>query len=151
MTTSPDSDRISPLGPPDPESPAMRASDDDRTGTVHLLQEAVVRGLLTPDEGSERMAAAWAAVHVPDLVPLTADLPPARPVRTAPGWGVLAMMTVEQLRETVSAARSGRLHPSRLAVALAVALIAVVLVGSLVGELLFDGPGHPEFGEIRGG
>jgi Domain of unknown function (DUF1707) len=126
--------------PPD-QNPLMRASDEDRAATVHALQEAVVRGLLTPDEGSERMAAAWAAVHVRDLGPLTADLPPAQPVRTAPGWGVLATMATEQLRTSVRGVRSGRLSPARVAAAFAVVLLLVVLVGSLVGELLFDG-GH---------
>jgi hypothetical protein len=138
--------------PPDPDRPdesAMRASDDDRTATVHLLQDAVVRGLLTPDEGSERMAAAWGAVHVRDLGPLTADLPRTRPARTAPGWGVLGTMTVEQLRATLSAARSGRMSPTRIAAAVAVVLVLVVLVGSLVGELLFDGPGHGDVAEFH--
>ena len=133
--------------PPDQDRP-VRASDDDRAATVHRLQEAVVRGLLTPDEGSERMAAAWAAVHVRDLGPLTADLPPAPPVRSAPGWGVLATMAAEQVRTSVRGVRSGRLSPARVAVALAVVLLLVVLVGSLVGELFFDGGhGHGRFGD----
>jgi hypothetical protein len=95
------------------------------------------------------MAAAWGAVHVRDLGPLTADLPPARPVRTAPGWGVLGTLTVEQLRATLSAARSGRMSPTRIAAAVAVVLVLVVLVGSLVGELLFDGPGHGDVAEFH--
>jgi hypothetical protein len=47
--------------------PPMRASDSDRAATVHRLQDAVAQGRLTPDEGSERMAAAFAAVHLHDL------------------------------------------------------------------------------------
>ena len=133
MTTPPDQDR------------QLRASDDDRAATVRVLQDAVVRGLLTPDEGSERMAAAWAAVHVRELAPLTSDLPPARPVRRAPGWGVLATMAGEQLRSSLHAVRSGRLSPARVAVALAVVLLLVVLVGAVVGELFFDGPRHGGF------
>ncbi len=146
MTTPPDQDRTYPFGQP-PADPGMRASDDDRAATVHVLQDAVVRGLLGPDEGSSRMAAAWAAVHVRDLGPLTADLPPAPPLRTAPGWGVLATMAIEQGRATLHGARSGRLSPARIAAALAVALLLVVLLGSLVGELFFDGdrPGRGGF------
>jgi hypothetical protein len=122
--------------------PAMRASDDDRAGTVRVLQDAVTRGLLTPDEGSERMAAAWAAVHLSDLPPLTADLPPARPARGAPGWGVLATMAVEQVRTSVHEIRTGRLSPARVAVAFGVVLLLMIVVGSLVGALLFDGHHH---------
>ena len=67
-------------------APRMRASDADRLATVKQLQDAVARGLLAPDEGSERMADAFVAVHLTDLDPLTEDLPPAPPERTAPGW-----------------------------------------------------------------
>ena len=53
----------------DPDSAAasarrVRASDADRLATVERLQDAVARGLLTPDEGSERMADAFAAVFL---------------------------------------------------------------------------------------
>lgn len=135
MTTPPDPDRTTPLGTR-PEDPDLRASDDDRASTVRLLQDAVVRGLLTADEGSERMAAAWAAVHLRELGPLTADLPRPRPVRAAPGWGVLATMATEQVRASLHAARSGRLSPARIAAVVAVVLLLVVLVGSLIGELV---------------
>jgi hypothetical protein len=144
MTTPPEQDRTPPPGARSDE-PAMRASDDDRAATVHVIQDAVVRGLLTADEGSERMAAAWAAVHVRDLGPLTADLPAVRSARTAPGWGVLATMAVEQARSSLHGARSTRLSSVRVAAALAVVLLLVVLVGSLVGELLVDGPGRGGF------
>jgi hypothetical protein len=117
----------------------MRASDDDRAATVRRIQDAVVRGLLAPDEGSDRMAAAWAAVHVHDLGPLTTDLPPAPTTRTGPGWRALGTMAVEQARTSLHAKDSGRLSPPRIAAAVAVALLLLLLVGSLVGELLFDG------------
>jgi hypothetical protein len=84
---SPSSDTTTPTAPPGP--PPVRASDDDRAATVRVLQDAVARGLLTAEEGGERMAAAFAAVHLRDLPPLTADLRPAAtaaPARTAPGW-----------------------------------------------------------------
>jgi hypothetical protein len=119
----------------------MRASDADRAATVQVLQDAVVRGLLTPEEGSERMAAAWGAVHQRDLGPLTADLPPVRPAGTAPGRRRLATMAAEQLRTTVQGARSGRVSAARVAIAVAVALLLVVLVGFLIGELFLDGGG----------
>src|SRR4051794_32974972 len=45
----------------------LRASDVDRQQTVHELQDAASRGLLTPDETGERMAAASAAQHVDEL------------------------------------------------------------------------------------
>jgi hypothetical protein len=35
-------------------APRMRASDADRLATVKHLQDAMARGLLAPDEGSER-------------------------------------------------------------------------------------------------
>ncbi len=148
MTTPPHQDRTSPVGG-SAAAPGMRASDADRAATVRVLQDAVARGLLAPHEGSARMAAAWAAVQVRDLDPLTADLPPARPAAGAPGWRVLSTMATEQLRSTLSATRSGRLSAARVAAALAVALLLVVLLGSLVGELLFDGrgPGRGGFGD----
>ncbi len=140
MTIPPDSDPTSRAGSR-PGGPEMRASDDDRAATVRLLQDAVVRGALTPDEAGERMAAAWAAVHLRDLGPLTADLPRPQPAPTAPGWGVLATMATEQVRSSLHDARSGRLRPVRIALVLLLAFVTVVLVGALVGELLFDG-GH---------
>src|SRR3982750_659231 len=71
-----------------PTATRLRASDTDRQQTVHLLQDAAARGLLTQDEAGERMAAAYAAQHLDELPPLTADLPPvAPPAPTAPGWG----------------------------------------------------------------
>jgi hypothetical protein len=132
--------------------PPLRASDDDRLATVHRLQDAVSRGLLTPDEGSDRMAAAFAAVHVRDLAPLTADLPPApepAPVAPgAPGWRPLGLMAWEQLRSTIADARSGRPAAVRVALAAVLALILLVLAGSLVLHGLFDGgpDGFRDFG-----
>jgi hypothetical protein len=66
-------------------------------------------------------------------------------VRTAPGWGVLATMAVEQARTSVREVRAGRLSPARVAVAFGVVLLLLLLVGSLVGELFFDG-GHEHGG-----
>ncbi len=130
------------------QNPQLRASDVDRLATVRVLQDAVARGLLTPDEGSDRMAAAFAAVHLAELGPLTADLPPGLVSRSAPGWRPLATMAVEQVRSALHAVPTGSLSRGRIAVALLIALLALVLVGSLVGELLvdgYDGPGRGGF------
>jgi hypothetical protein len=106
----------------------------------------VARGLLTAEEGSERMAAAFAAVHLRDLSPLTADLRPAAaaaPAPRAPGWGVLTAMLLDQLRTSLSRPGTGRLHPGRVAAAVVLGLLVLVVLGSLAGELFFDGgSGH---------
>ena len=120
--------------------PRMRASDADRLATVYHLQDAVARGLLTPDEGSERMADAFAAVHRTDLDPLTEDLPPAPPERTAPGWRSLGTLAVEQVRASLTTA-TGRLSAARVAVVLLVAALFLVLVGALGGVALSDSGG----------
>ena len=121
-------------------APRMRASDADRLATVKRLQDAVARGLLTPDEGSERMADAFAAVHLTDLDPLTEDLPPAPPERTAPGWRSLGTLAVEQVRASLTTA-TGRLSAARVAVVLLVAALVLVLVGALGGGALSDSGG----------
>jgi hypothetical protein len=119
----------------------MRASDADRLATVEHLQDAVARGLLTPDEGSERMADAFAAVHLSDLDPLTEDLPPAPPERTAPGWRSLGTLAVEQVRASLTTAATGRLRVARVAVVLLVASLFLVLAGARTGVALSDSGG----------
>ena len=121
-------------------APRMRASDADRLAIVEQLQDAVARGLLTPDEGSERMADAFAAVHLTDLDPLTEDLPPAPPERTAPGWRSLRTLAVEQVRASLTTAATDRLR-ARVAVVLVVASLLLVLVGALGGVALSDSGG----------
>ena len=122
-------------------APRMRASDADRLATVEHLQDAVARGLLAPDEGSERMADAFAAVHLTDLDPLTEDLPPAPPERTAPGWRSLGTLAVEQVRASLTTAATGRLGAARVAVVLLVASFVLVLVGAMGGAALSDSAG----------
>jgi Domain of unknown function (DUF1707) len=124
-----------------PHQPPLRASDVDRLATVKVLQDAVARGLLTPDEGSDRMAAAFAAVHLHELEPLTADLPSGRASRTAPGWRPLGLMAVEQVRSSVHGLTSGRLSPARIAAVFVLAVLVLAAIGSIVGELFFDGHG----------
>jgi hypothetical protein len=120
--------------------PSLRASDDDRTAVVRVLHDAVTRGLLTLEECDERVTAAYAARHVHELPPLTADLPSAvPPAPVAPGWRAIAVLLWLQLRTLLTAStwrgmvRSARARP-RLAVAVA-ALFAVLMLGAVtVGE-----------------
>ena len=126
--------------------PPLRASDVDRLATVLVLQDAIARGLLTPDEGSDRMAAAFAAVHVAELGPLTADLPSGRPTHTPPGWRPLATMAVEQVRASLHDTPSGRLNPARVAFAVLIAIILVLLLGAMVGEFFGGGGGGHHHG-----
>ena len=70
--------------------PRMRAGDADRAKTVEKLGRHLGEGRLTVEEFDERVARAHAAVHLDELPPLLADLPPdppppaARPVGPPP-------------------------------------------------------------------
>ena len=55
----------------------VRASDSERDATVDQLREAAAAGRLTPEELTDRIAAAPNAVTRSELVPLTTDLPVA--------------------------------------------------------------------------
>jgi hypothetical protein len=55
--------------------PDLRASDADRERTVQHLREHALAGRLTVEELDERCARAYAAVTVPELAELVADLP----------------------------------------------------------------------------
>lgn len=135
--------------------PRIRASDADRTATVDVLQDAVARGLLTHDEGGERMATALAARFRDELPPLTADLPPlpapAPAAAAAAGWRQLGSTLVAQVRHDVQAAVAAGPRSRRF---LLTALVAILLVGflvtvaALVVHGMFDG-GYDgrEFGE----
>lgn len=68
------------------ETPAVRASDDEREVVVARLQAAAGEGRLTLDELADRLDRALSAVTRADLEPLTGDLPgPATPVPGRPG------------------------------------------------------------------
>ena len=128
-------------GPPQPVPPPMRASDAERHATVQLLQDAVTRGQLTPGEGSDRMAQAFAARYQRDLPPLTDDLPRAQsPPPAAPGWRPLASLALLQVRTSVSGARSR--HAIALAVGLVVAVLLLVALGAVGLQLFGDQPHH---------
>ncbi|WP_293773318.1 DUF1707 domain-containing protein [uncultured Corynebacterium sp.] len=62
------------------ETPAVRASDDDRRAAADALSRALSAGVLSLDEFDKRTARAYAAVTRAELAALTADLPaPALP------------------------------------------------------------------------
>jgi Domain of unknown function (DUF1707) len=65
------------------QSPAIRASDQDRDAVVHRLQQAFAERRLDDDEFDERMRAALTARTSTDLDRLTADLPAPAPQGTA--------------------------------------------------------------------
>jgi hypothetical protein len=140
-------------GMPGPSRPRVRASDADREAVVATLHDAVVRGLLTMEEGEERLAATYAVRFLDELPPLTADLAPApapAPVApVAPGWGALLVMAWLQLRTALAGfswrgtGRAVRSRP-RLAIA-AVALIALLSVGAAMAGEGFDHGGHVEY------
>src|SRR5687768_16075997 len=82
-----------PFRPQQESPPRLRASDADREVVVQALLDAIARGLLTLQEGDERVAAAYTARFQDELPRLTADLPPtpsSAPV--APGWRTLALL-----------------------------------------------------------
>lgn len=68
----------------DVERDGIRASDADRTVVADRLRAALDDGRLTITEYDDRLRLAYAAVTYGDLVPLTADLPPAPPVVAQP-------------------------------------------------------------------
>jgi hypothetical protein len=128
------------------DTPRVRASDAERAATVEVLKDAVAHGLLTPDEGSERMATAFAARHRDELPAVTADLPPlAVPaVATSVGWRHIASSLVAQLRHEVHATREAGVRSRRFLVSVLVALLllgVLLTLGGLAAHGLFDG--HP--------
>ena len=140
----------------EPESTAtsrMRASDAERAVTVDVLRDAVARGLLNPDEGSERMAAAFAATYRDELPALTVDLPPfvdATPARTsAPGWRLLAATLVAQLRHELIATRAAGVRSRRFLVSTLVAVVLFAVLAGLVVHGLWDGDHGEGFRDRR--
>ncbi|GGL59439.1 DUF1707 SHOCT-like domain-containing protein [Planomonospora parontospora] len=56
-------------------APVLRASDADRDRVAAVLGEALATGRLTSVEHADRLDAAYSAVTVGELAPLTCDLP----------------------------------------------------------------------------
>ena len=155
-----------PFPPQQEPPPRLRASDADREAVVQALLDAIARGLLTLQEGDERVTAAYAARFQDELPGLTADLPPtpaSAPV--APGWRALALLAWLQLRTAVGGRWRGtrgafRSRP-RLAVAdlrrstvgavrflprLAIAVVALLALLSLVAATTAAGVGSHDHG-----
>ena len=130
-----DAGSATPVGPTH-DGRMMRASDADRDATVVVLQDAVARGLLTPDEGSERMAAAFGAVYRADLPSLTADLPPADVRIRALGWKSLATKICERvIYFAAHATTSARARPLRAIVVLLIVLVSMCVFGLIFGHV----------------
>lgn len=141
-----------PAGPPAPAAPAappsrrLRASDADRAAVVTRLQAAVGRGLLTLDEGDERMAAAFAVRYVDELSPLTSDLPAPAPTGPQPvGWRQLGESLVAQLRHELRATASSGVRSRRFAATALAVLFFVLLAVTAVGAVLHGVAGPGDF------
>ena len=141
----------------DPLAPTairLRASDADRQQTVQLLQDAAARGLLAQDEAGERMATAYAAQHLDELPPLTADLPAvALPAPTAPGWRALVTLLLLQVRAGYAYLTADGLRSRRALAAVAVLLVVLAGLVALVVAGFGDGggPGFDGHGGFAGG
>ena len=122
-----------PLPPQQEPPPRLRASDADREAVVRTLLDAIADGLLTLQEGDERVAAAYGARFRDELPPLTADLPPA-PVSApvAPGWRALAVLVWLQVRTAVAGLWRRFRGAVRSRPRLAVATVALLALLSLL-------------------
>ena len=146
MTTGTTHDHDSTTDTPHPEGDGLRirASDAERHATVEILKDAVAHGLLTPDEGSERMATTFAARFRDELPAVTRDLPQpaARDSATAViGWRLLASTLVAQLQYELSATRAAGARSRRFLVTVLVAVLlfgVLMTVGGLAIHGLFD-------------
>ncbi|HWE66902.1 MAG TPA: DUF1707 domain-containing protein [Acidimicrobiales bacterium] len=80
-------DTPAPAGSP---VPSPRASDRDRDRTVAALNDAAASGRLTLDDHSTRLDTALAAVTMPELAGLLADLPVTRDEHGLPVTAIVA-------------------------------------------------------------
>ena len=106
--------------------PTRRASDADRTQVVERLRLAAGDGLIGLDELEERLAVAYSARTLPELAPLTADLPaetgPPPAERAAPSRRRPIGMEDEDFRGHLT--------------------IYCLVIGMLIGIWLLGGAGH---------
>jgi hypothetical protein len=142
-----------PFPPQQEPPPRLRASDADREAVVQTLLDAIAHGLLTLQEGDERVAAAYGARFRDELRPLTADLPPATvPAPVAPGWRALGLLVWLQVRTAVAGLwrrfRGAVRSRPRLAVA-TVALLALLSLVAVTGGG-FDDDGYGGDGAYSG-
>lgn len=105
----------------------IRASDEERENVVAILREHTAQGRLTLDEFDERMNAAYAAKTWEDLRPLTMDLP-------AEGAPTADVRTRTERSGDRSRPRGGSLAIPRMTYLIPLAILAVILTGSVVGE-----------------
>jgi hypothetical protein len=135
-----------PFPPQQEPPPRLRASDADREAVVQTLLDAIARGLLTLQEGDERVAAAYAARFLDELPGLTADLPPAPAAAPVPpGWRALALLAWLQVRTAVAGLRRATRGAVRSRPRLAIAVVALLALLSLMaaagGGVGDHGPG----------
>lgn len=111
---------------PEPQS-TRRASDADRSEVVDRLRTAAGEGLIDLGELEERLSAAYSARTLPELVPLTADLPApssSPPAASAGPGGVRRPIGME--------VESFRSHLT----------VYCLVIGMLIGIWLLGGAGH---------
>jgi Domain of unknown function (DUF1707) len=156
MTPLLEASAADPCPPLQEPPPRMRASDVDREAVVQTLLDGIARGLLTLDEGDERVAAAYAARFLDELPQLTADLPPApASAPVAPGWRALALLAWLQVRTAVAGLwrgirRAARSRPPRLA-GVAVATVALLALLTIMAATAAGGSDHGGHGGYDGG
>jgi hypothetical protein len=95
----------------------IRASDAEREQYVQIIRAAMTEGRLSLEDGEERLAGAYAAVHRDELDPLTDDLPDG---------GRRALFDTPQVK---AALRAGRLRGAALGLG-ALALLAGLAIAS---------------------
>jgi hypothetical protein len=86
---------------PDPQkaqTPAPRASDEDRERVATILRDGYSHGRLDLDELQQRLDAAYAAKTLPELAHLTADLPSASAPAAVEPAGVRPDDTASRVR-----------------------------------------------------
>jgi Domain of unknown function (DUF1707) len=127
--------------------PRMRASDAERTATIEALQDAMARGLLTHEEGDERMAATFVVRFRDELPPLTADLPQAeaagRKAAATTSWRGLVTALVTLIRGEIAATVAAGFRSRRFLVTALIALAVLAGLVLVIGHGFADGgPGH---------
>ncbi len=131
-----------PVSPQQEPPPRLRASDADREAVVQTLLDAIARGLLTLQEGDERVATAYATRFRDELPRLTADLPPAAgPAPAAPGWRALAVLVGLQVRAAVATLWRRSSGAARARPRVAVAVVALLALLSLLAATGLDDDG----------
>jgi hypothetical protein len=110
-------------------TPPVRASDAEREAAVARLHDALGEGRLDLAENEKRVAAAYAAVHRDDLLPLLADIPAAESTASGvPGWTSIWTAVVWRARATVWGAErvAAPPDPRQLRLAAVIATLALV-------------------------